>query len=69
MATFEKIVSGIKGLRRKTTLKHEEDVPEMEISSPTMVTHEWKVTYDPTTKEFIGMPPIWQALLATANIR
>lgn len=42
---------------------------EMEISGPTNVSHDWNVKFDPTTREFKGLPPMWTAMLTHAKIR
>ena len=67
------IVKMINKLRKTRSdgidLPGKSDAPEMEISGPTNVSHDWNVKCDPTTGEFIGLPAMWTAMLKSANIR
>jgi hypothetical protein len=44
------------------------EVPDMSISKPTNVKHEWHVGFDANTGEFQGLPPSWDAWLKHSNI-
>ena len=46
-----------------------DEVPTMQISSPTNVTHDHHVGFDKESGRFVGLPAPWEAWLGTSNIR
>ncbi|XP_069142148.1 serine/threonine-protein kinase PAK 1-like isoform X2 [Argopecten irradians] len=53
---------------KKTKKSTSSEGPVMQISAPTMVTHNFHVGFNKVTGAFEGLPPQWTALLQTSNI-
>ena len=57
------------GGKKKAPINGNPTEEPKEIGTPTNVKHNWHVGFNPSTGEFEGLPPAWDAWLGTSNIR
>lgn len=55
--------------KRNASKKPDEAAGDMEIGTPTNVSHNWHVGFNPGTQAFEGLPPAWSAWLDQSSIR